>query len=284
MGIQRRLLAVALALALFTLVAADSPRNDFRFAILGDRTGDAQPGVYERVWSELDAWHPDFVINVGDTIQGGNDATAAAEWSALRPLWRRSRDRMYFTPGNHDIWSPASRVIYEQQTGRPAFYSFNYQNAHFTVLDNSEAPDLSLILDDQQLQFLARDLEQNRDRDPKFVFFHKPFWLVSVKFQNSQFSFHQLIRKYGVRYVVSGHGHQCVHAVLDDVVYLEAPSSGGKLKGQGFAQGWFYGHVMVTVQGSNVDVTANEIGEPFGLGRNIAAAKAAPRSRAAPIP
>ena len=137
--------------------------------------------------------HPDFVINVGDTIQGGNDATAASEWRALRPLWDRYRYPIYFTPGNHDIWSAASRVIYEQQTGHPAFYSFNYQNAHFTVLDNSQAPDLSGDLSDRQMQFLARDLAQNRDRDPKFVFFHKPFWLIPVKFQSSQFPFHQLI-------------------------------------------------------------------------------------------
>ncbi len=81
--------------------------NDFRFSILGDRTGDAQPGVYERIWSELDALHPDFVINVGDTIQGGNDATAAAEWRALVRLGRY-RYPIFFTPGNHDIWSPAS--------------------------------------------------------------------------------------------------------------------------------------------------------------------------------
>jgi len=270
MGIQGRcLLAVALALA--ALTAAASQGNDFRFAILGDRTGDAVPGVYERVWSELDASHPDFVINVGDTIQGGNDATAGAEWNALRPLWRRYRDRMYFTPGNHDLWSPASRSIYEQQTGRPAFYSFNYQNAHFTVLDNSEASDLSLILSDQQMQFLARDLAQNRDRDPKFVFFHKPFWLIPVKFQSSQFPFHQLIQKYGVRYVVSGHGHQFVHAVEDGIVYLEAPSSGGKLKGQGFAQGWFYGQVLVVVKGSNVEMTVHEIGPPFGQARSFPA-------------
>jgi 3',5'-cyclic-AMP phosphodiesterase len=281
MGVLGRLLAAALAL--IALAAGDSPRNDFRFAILGDRTGDAQPGVYERTWSEVDASRPDFVINVGDTIQGGNDATAVSEWNALRPLWRGYRERMYFTPGNHDIWSPASRNIYEQQTGHPAFYSFNYQNAHFTVLDNSQASDLSLILDDRQMQFLARDLEQNRDRDPKFIFFHKPFWLVSVKFQNSQFPFHQLMRKYGVRYVVSGHGHQYVHAVLDDVIYLEAPSSGGKLKGQGYSQGWFYGHMMVAVKGSKVDVTVNEIGPPFGQGRSITEATAAPRSKAAPV-
>jgi 3',5'-cyclic-AMP phosphodiesterase len=275
-----RLRFFASALAAVTLIAAAPPSNDFRFSILGDRTGDAQPGIYERIWSELDALHPDFVINVGDTIQGGNDATAASEWRALRPLWDRFRYPIYFTPGNHDIWSAASHMIYEQQTGRPAFYSFNYQNAHFTVLDNSQASDFSDQLNDEQMQFLAGDLERNRDRDPKFVFFHKPLWLIPVKFQSSHFPFHQLIAKYGVRYVVSGHGHQFVREVLDGVTYLEAPSSGGKLKGQGFEQGWFYGHVEVTVKGSNVEIAIREIGPPLGQGRTITAG----RSMAAPVP
>jgi 3',5'-cyclic-AMP phosphodiesterase len=257
---RRRIYLLAAALAAAALVAADSPKNDFRFSILGDRTGDAQSGVYERVWKELDAWHPDFVINVGDTIQGDNDATAASEWRALRPLWDRYRYPIYFTPGNHDIWSAASRVIYEQQTKRPAFYGFDYQNAHFTVLDNSETDDLS----DEQMQFLARDLVQNRDRDPKFVFFHRPFWLVPVKFQSSQFPLHQLISRYGVRYVVSGHGHQFVRAVQDGIVYLEAPSSGGKLKGQGFEQGWFFGQVLVTVKGSKIDMKVKPLDPPSG--------------------
>jgi 3',5'-cyclic AMP phosphodiesterase CpdA len=259
---RRYLLATLLgAVALITAQSqrAGVPQNDFRFSILGDRTGDTQPGVYERVWKEIEAshsgdgLHPDFVINVGDTIQGYNDKTAESEWRALRPLWDRYRHPIYFTPGNHDIWSAASRVIYEQQTKHPAFYGFDYQNAHFTVLDNSETPDLS-PLSDEQMQFLARDLVQNHDRDPKFVFFHKPFWLVPVKFQSSQFPLHQLIRRYGVRYVVSGHGHQYVRAEQDGIVYLEAPSSGGKLKGQGFEQGWFFGQVLVTLKGSNVDM------------------------------
>ncbi|MGA2879600.1 MAG: metallophosphoesterase [Bryobacteraceae bacterium] len=265
---MRRCLALAIAFAGF-LLAAEPAQNDFRFSILGDRTGDAQPGVYERVWNEMNALHPDFVINVGDTIQGGNDATAASEWRAISPLWARYRYTIYFTPGNHDIWSAASHAIYEQQTRRPAFYGFNYQKAHFTVLDNSDAPDLSGDLSETQMQFLARDLEQNRDRDPKFVFFHKPFWLIPVKLQSSHFPFHQLIAKYGVRHVVSGHGHQYVHAVEDGVTYLEAPSSGGKLKGQGFAQGWFYGQVLVTVKGSAVSLTVKEIGPPFGQGRSF---------------
>jgi len=231
------------------------PGDDFRFCILGDRTGDAQPGIYERVWRDVGSEHPDFVINVGDTIQGGNDSTAEAEWRALRPLWDRYKYPLYFTPGNHDIWSPVSRKIYETATGRPAYYGFDYRQAHFTVLDNSQTEDLS----EQQMEFLARDLEKHKDRDPKFVFFHKPFWLVPVKFRSSQFPFHQLAKKYGVRSVFSGHGHQYVRASVDGIDYWEVCSSGGKLKGVGEEQGWFYGHVFVRVSGSKVEMEVKKL-------------------------
>jgi len=247
--------------------SSSEPNNDFRFSILGDRTGDAEPQVYESVWRDVSALHPDFVINVGDTIQGGNDATAQAEWRALRPLWDHSQLQQFFTPGNHDIWSEMSRKIYEKETGHPATYGFNYQNAHFTVLDNSQTENLS----DQQMEFLERDLQQNQARDPKFVLFHKPFWLIPVKFQSSQFPFHQLVKRYGVRYVISGHGHQYVRAIQDGIVYLEAGSSGGKLKGQGFAQGWFFGQIFTHVTAAKVEMTVKEVGGPMGKGRTFPA-------------
>jgi hypothetical protein len=247
--------------------ASSQPSNDFRFSILGDRTGDAEPQVYESVWRGAGLLHPDFVVNVGDTIQGGNDATAEAEWAALRPLWNRYKLPQFFTPGNHDIWSVISRRIYEKETGHPAFYGFNFQDAHFTVLDNSQTENLS----GQQMEFLEQDLAQNKSRDPKFVLFHKPFWLIPVMFQSSQFPFHQLIRRYGVRYVISGHGHQFVRAVQDGIVYIEAGSSGGKLKGQGFEQGWFFGQILTRVQGSKVEMTVKEVGSPLGKGRTFPA-------------
>ncbi len=241
---------LAIAAAVLLAFAAKPAANDFRFCILGDRTGDAQPGVYERVWRDVDAQHPDFAINVGDTIQGGNDATAEAEWAALKPLWAHNPFPFYLTPGNHDIWSPASRKIYEKETGHPASYAFDFENAHFTVLDNSQTEDLS----EEQMRFLERDLAEHKDRDPKFVFFHKPFWLIPVKFQSAQFPFHQLVKKYGVRYVVSGHGHQFLRLLDDGIVYIEAGSSGGKLKGEGVENGWFFGHTLVHVVGAKVEI------------------------------
>jgi predicted phosphodiesterase len=244
---------------------AGESKNDFRFSILGDRTGDAEPQVYERVWREMQQFSPSFVVNVGDTIQGGNDATADAEWHALHSIWDKYKHPQYFTPGNHDIWSAASRKIFEKLTGHRAFYGFNYQNTHFTVLDNSQTENLS----EEQMKYLADDLAANKDRDPKFVLFHKPFWLLPVMFKSSEFPFHQLIKKYGVRYVISGHGHQYKRLEQDGIVYIEAGSSGGKLKGTGFNAGWFFGQIFTRVKGSNVEMTVKEIDPPLGQGHVV---------------
>ena len=257
--------AFAIGPRCFGQPAGGRPVSNFRFAILGDRTGDVDPAVYVQVWEEIDRDRPDFVINVGDSIQGGSDSTAESEWRELRRLWDRHPYPLYFTPGNHDIWSEASRRIYVKETGHAPPYSFNHQNTHFTILDNSDGLNLS----ERQMQFLERDLEENKDRRPKFVFFHEPLWLIPLKFQSGDFPFHRLAKKYGVDFVVSGHGHQFVSMARDGVAYLEIGSSGGRLKGQGFDKGWFYQHGVATVKGSRADVTIQEIGPPFGQGRSF---------------
>ena len=86
---------------------------------------------------------------------------------------------------------------------------------------------------------------------------------MPVKFQSSQFPFHQLIRKFGVGYVVSGHGHQYVRRRCWMASFIsKRPAPEGKLKGQGFAQGWFYGQVLVTVRGSSVSMTVRKLASP----------------------
>lgn len=249
--------------------ALTEPKNDFRFSILGDRTGGAQPQIYGRVWREVDMLHPDFVINVGDTIQGGKDATAPTEWQELRPLWQRyNHYPLYFTPGNHDVFSDTSRALYEKETGRPSFYSFNYQDAHFTVLDNSRTSDLSA----DQIEFLEKDLAAHKDRNPKFVFFHKPYWIALLKLGSGEFPLHQVAKKYGVQHIISGHGHQFVRMVRDGIAYMEVGSSGGTMQraleqGHGFKEGRFYHHVWGRVKGSKVELTIKELDGAKGAGR-----------------
>ena len=86
-----------------------------RFVILGDRTGSVQPGVYEQVWREAAADKPDFVLTVGDTIEGLADAKAAGEWQEWQGILQPyARIPLYLTPGNHDIWSAPSAQLFEK--------------------------------------------------------------------------------------------------------------------------------------------------------------------------
>ena len=117
----------------------------FRFAILGDRTGEPQAGVYQQVWKEIAAEDPAFVVGVGDTIQGTRDENADAQWRQVdQLLMPYRRYALYLAPGNHDIWSAKSERLFRQHA-RGLHYSFDYGQAHFTILEiaaptNSRTP------------------------------------------------------------------------------------------------------------------------------------------------
>ena len=257
----------AVAAALFALVPTGTPADQasFRFAILGDRTGEAQPGVYEQAWRAAAAGSPAFVVTTGDTIEGLSDATAPAQWQEVERLLQPFRRLpLYTVPGNHDVWSAASDRLYQRHTGRALHYSFDYGNAHFTMLDNSRSDGLS----DGELAFLESDLKAHAAQPLKFVFSHRPSWLISVAVQNPNFALHQLARRYGVQYVIAGHVHQLLHLELEGVTYLSMMSSGGHLRASGkYEDGWFFGHAMVEVDAAKVDFKIHELKAPHGQGR-----------------
>ena len=106
------LAVAALGLLLFRSTAAPQAES-LRFAILGDRTGDVQPDVYEQVWKEVAAEDPAFVVTVGDTIEGMHDVTARREWQEVESILKPYRRfPLYLPPGNHDIWSEASGRLF----------------------------------------------------------------------------------------------------------------------------------------------------------------------------
>src|SRR5262249_35841973 len=141
--------------ALLGAVAAP-PADSFRFVILGDRTGEAQPGVYERVWRQAAAEAPAFVLGAGDTIQGLNDETAETEWrEGQQILTPFKRFPLYLAAGNHHIWSERSERLFQKYAKHPPHYSFDYEQAHFTILDNSRSEDFS----SDELTFLKKDLQ-----------------------------------------------------------------------------------------------------------------------------
>ena len=228
-----------------------------RFAILGDRTGETQGTVYGDIWNSIKTEKPDFVVSVGDTIQGLNDESAESEWAFVErlvtPAWWT---KLYLAPGNHDIWSDVSQALFEKHARRPRHYGFDQGPVHVTVLDNSRADQLS----PEELAFLENDLAQSR-QPVKFIVSHRPSWLFSVMLRNANFPLQRIAKRYGVGYVIAGHVHQMMHGELDGVQYICMPSAGGHLRASmKYEDGWFFGHGLVTEREGRITFEIRELG------------------------
>ena len=244
---MKRFLFFCLVIAL--LVASAAP-GDFQFVIVGDRTGGAQPGVWERVWRDAVASKPVFAISVGDLIQGLDDATAEAQWQELeRTVAPYRKIPFYFAPGNHDVWSQKSEDLFRKHAARPLHYSFDYAQAHFVVLDNSRSDALPAA----EVAFLEADLRAHPEATVKFVITHRPSWITDV-------SLHQIAKGHNVRYWIAGHVHQLIHAEFDGVTYYAVPSAGGHLRlSAKYEDGWFFGWTRVDVKGAEVSFEVHDL-------------------------
>jgi len=118
---------------------------EFQFLIIGDRTGGANVlKTFQLAMQQIDLLQPEFVINVGDLIEGYSDQAAELnkEWNEA-DSWLNALDMPFFkTPGNHDIANATARKVWLNRYGA-TYYYFVYKNVLFMVLDteyNRPAP------------------------------------------------------------------------------------------------------------------------------------------------
>ncbi|HTW92066.1 MAG TPA: metallophosphoesterase [bacterium] len=227
---------------LLAVVAVAAP---VRFAILGDRTGDHQDSVHEKIVAEVAKANPDFVITVGDHIEGYERTDTLKldqEWKEYKAIIAPLKMPFYYTPGNHDITFDNALGPYERNAGKP-YYSFDYKGLHITVLDASRW-EASESLPAEQLNWLASDLAAARKAKFKLVFYHKPFWTASLA-EGKPDTLHSLFKKYGVNAVFNGHIHEYFSATYDGIKYTAIGSSGGETETG--PTGILYHWAMVTV-------------------------------------
>jgi hypothetical protein len=236
---KRVILTVVFLLAVMAVAAP------VRFAIIGDRTGDHQDSVYEKVVAEAAKANPEFIITVGDHIEGYEQTDTMKldeEWKEIKAIVAPLKMPFYFTPGNHDITYDNALGTYERNAGRP-YYSFDYKRMHFVVLDASRW-ESSDKLPAEQLDWLASDLAKAAKAKYTFVFYHKPFWTASVA-DGKHDTLHSLFKKYGVDAVFNGHNHYYFSAMFDGIKYTAVGSSGGETETG--PSGILYQWTMVTV-------------------------------------
>jgi len=116
--------------------------KDFQFAIIGDRTGGANvAGTFELAVDQLNMLQPEFVINVGDLIEGYSDDEAKlnAEWDEIDAMLAKLDMPFFRTPGNHDIANRSAQKVWRDRHGA-THYSFVYEDVLFVVLDSEDPP------------------------------------------------------------------------------------------------------------------------------------------------
>lgn len=137
--------------------------NDFQFVIVGDRTGGHRPGVFDRAMDQVNWLQPEFVMCVGDLIEGYTDDTSRlqSEWDELDGMISKLNMTFFYTVGNHDMGNNVMREMWLQRHGRD-YYHFIYKDVLFISLNTEDPP---VALSEETLARQAR-LEKMMEEDP----------------------------------------------------------------------------------------------------------------------
>ncbi len=242
-------------------IAADN----FTFVIFSDRTGGADQPMFEKAVDEIALLKPDFVVTVGDLIEGyaGNDVRAP-QWDSTLAVMRRIPCPVYYTPGNHDIGDVESARLFFEKTDRPPYYSFDKGGAHFVVLNTATADSWGQV-DPLQRRWLERDLLLSQTKAHRFIFMHKTFWLTGAAADPAADPMHQLFKKYRVTAVFCGHGHSYVSQVIDGIRYAEIGATGANLRdNRNVGLGVFNQYAVCRIRDKQFDYAIAEVGHLHG--------------------
>ena len=116
--------------------------DNFQFAIIGDRTGGANvQGTFKLAMGQLNLLQPEFVINVGDIIEGYADEKNELNemWKEVEGLTGKLQIPFFYTRGNHDVSFTGGKEDWSERFG-PGYYFFVYRDVLFMVLDSEDSP------------------------------------------------------------------------------------------------------------------------------------------------
>ncbi len=154
--------------------------SDFRFAILGDRTGGARDGVFEKAIDELGLLQPEFVLTVGDVVQGFTEDKDEIDeqWKEADRMLAKLPCPFFFLPGNHDFSNKEMQDKWKERFGR-SYYHFVYKGVLFLMMLADDIPsDRYGRLGKEQLAYFRQVLDDNKDARWSVILMHKPLWLA----------------------------------------------------------------------------------------------------------
>lgn len=290
------------ALALSLVVVPDSVRaheleeaagqGTVTIGVIGDQTFSvdlqASYGVLQQGVDALAAEDLDLVLHVGDLVESSR---SPSEVTALFQQATGILDQLpvpwFLTAGDHDVNPPlfqqdsadrSREALFQQlygqrvpQFAQQPYYSFDFGGYHFIALYSHQALHsdprfgnifLAQIYDDQ-LAWLAADLDANQQAHGTVVFIHQPLWYHWSAWQRV----HELLAKHRVALVISGHHHYDQDGgSLGGVRYLTVGATGGFTKNGSRDAGDVQHVTVLRLAGRKVqDLTLLALSDPLPL-------------------
>lgn len=211
--------------------AKDANSDSFEFLTIADIQGMIQ-GMYTESHEAVSALLKDervngydFILNAGDMCDNGKNF---GQWGMALDTYKdlTLNSSMFFTSGNHENNTGAMGRYFNYTENKDGnvqaisgeYYSFDYANAHFTVLNTNDADENGLGKD--QLAWLKNDLA-NTNAKWKFVLMHKSLYSAgSHAFDGEVIAMRtqltKLFAENGVNVVFGGHDHTYTETYLVD--------------------------------------------------------------------
>jgi len=217
--------------------------DNFQFAIVADRTGEARAGIFEDAVGKLNLLGPEFVMSIGDLIEGYTEDRDELneQWDEFDGIVNKLQMPFFYVVGNHDITNDVMLKNWNRHFGR-MYYHFIYRNVLFLCLDSEDPPRGHEFSNfgDAQLEYFKNVLAKNADVRWTLVFLHQPMW----EYGNSTnwAKMEELLS--GRAYTVfAGHEHEYAKAVRDGQNYYRLATTGGASELTGLEDGSF-DHIM----------------------------------------
>jgi predicted MPP superfamily phosphohydrolase len=239
----------------------DDDEDKFMFALISDLTGGEREHIYNIALQQVNLFRPEFILSVGDLIDGGTEDTDKLDnqWNSFNKRTEAAKSPFFRVGGNHDLSNMVMREYWIDAYGQ-RYYYFVYKDVLFMVLDSEDyAPELMheiyiaraeaiKVLDgpnpakavetkyfnmqerrtgqigDEQADYFLEILKKHEEVKWTFLLVHKPVWLNEA---DTTFAKIENVLSERPSTVISGHFHIYNYDQRNNKDYIMLGTTGG---------------------------------------------------------
>lgn len=210
--------------------------SKLQFAIVSDIWGGNRPGVFEDAIDKLELLQPQFVISVGDLIDGQtyDSILVDKQWNEFNKKVRSLSMPFFYVPGNHDIGNAWMEKEWKRRFGH-TYYYFVHKNVLFLCVNTQDGGKSGI--DEEQIEYFKKAIAENPQVRWTFIFMHRPVWFSKNDKEEGYEKIEAILK--GRNYTLfSGHYHTYLKVIKNGNNHFVLGSTGGgsDLRGEKFGE------------------------------------------------